>query len=163
MGYFFAREDMSTVFHPLRKSEWQATNLYWNSDYSSSWFFALSTRLKNSVEFPKINQINLDPQKPFKTGIFQKFLPESIFGITSEWSLSDYKRRVSSTATIEAYCNPRRTILFVMESERYPLSCRWRENVGCSQSQTAYLDFLIKVLAWGAVRCKKTNYIFFHQ
>ena len=58
MGSSFAQEDKSTVFHLLQSSDWWATNLYWNGDYSSSWFFCF-------IQSHKLGKVPENQQKGF--------------------------------------------------------------------------------------------------
>ena len=73
------KEEKSIAFHPLQSSERWGINLCWNGDYSSSRFFC----------YIQSHKFNSSPYYFFSDS-------------EQEWSLSDYKRRVSSTATVEA-------------------------------------------------------------
>ena len=51
----FGQGDKSTVFHHLQSSEWWATDLCWNGDYSSSWIFCF-IQSQNFDKVPKFQQ-----------------------------------------------------------------------------------------------------------
>ena len=124
MGSSFWQEDKSTVIYLPQSSEWWAANLCWNGDYSSSWFFSLypvSQTLKSPRKSTKIVRFSTDLSRRayFKNASESRFIGRNG---SNEWSLSDYKRRVSSTATIEASYEARAP--FTMGSSIFGVSPR---------------------------------------